>query len=259
MMSHDEAYELLAVAALHAVDPEEQAEVEAHVATCPRCQVEYDSFNAVASALGNSVEPLPGGLWTNISSQLWSAPGEKVDPPPLLAGVMGEKIVSIDESRARRGTMVRASFAATSFAAAASIVVLAISLIGANNHVNNLQTALQQGANRTVVETALRTPGHQIVNLKSATLQPLAEFVMLPNGTGYLVKAKMPTLVSSQTYQLWAIVNGKPVSIGIMGSKPGHVSFTMASSPAPSELAVSVENAGGAKQPTRPLVATGVV
>ena len=31
----------------------------------------------------------------------------------------------------------------------------------------------------------------------------LAEFVMLPNGTGYLVKSSMPTLASNETYQLW--------------------------------------------------------
>jgi anti-sigma-K factor RskA len=258
MMQHDEAYELLAAVALHAVDPEVQAEVEAHVATCPRCQVEFDSLSAVASALGNSVEPLPEGLWTNISSQLWSTPGEKADLPPLLVGATGEKVVSLTNARAQRPTMVRWSIAAASFAAAASIVVLAIGLVGANNHVDNLKTALQN-AKRAVVTAALATPGHHVVDLTSATHQPLAEFVMLPNGTGYLVKATMPTLASGQTYQLWAVVNGTPVSIGIMGTKPGHVSFTMDSSPAPTELAVSVENAGGATHPTLPLVATGAV
>jgi len=258
MMSHDEAYELLAAVALHAVDPAVAAEVEAHVATCPRCQAEFDSFNAVASALGNSVEPLPEGLWTNISSQLWTAAGEKADLPPLLVADAGEKVVSIATARAPRATMVRSSIAAASFAAAASIVVLAIGLVGANNHVNNLQTALHR-SNRTVVQTALRAPGHQVVNLTSATHKPLAEFVMLPNGTGYLVKATMPRLATNQTYQLWAIVHGMPVSIGIMGAEPGHVSFTMDSSPAPTELAVSVENAGGATRPTLPLVATGAV
>jgi len=258
MMQHDEAYELLAALSLHAVDLEVAAEVEAHVATCPRCQVEFDSFSSVASALGNSVEPLPEGLWTNISSQLWRAPGEKADLPPLLVGAGGEKVVSIATARAKRATTVRSSVAAASFAAAASIVVLAISLVGANNHVNHLQTALHS-ANRTVVQTALQTPGHQIVDLTSATQKPLAEFVLLPNGTGYLVKATMPTLAANQTYQLWAIVHGTPVSIGIMGAKPGHVSFTMDSSPAPTSLAVSIQNASGATRPTLPLVATGAV
>ena len=71
MMSHDEANELLAVAALHAVDAETLAAIEEHAATCPRCQSELDSYRAVAAALGNSVEPLPEGLWTSISGQLW--------------------------------------------------------------------------------------------------------------------------------------------------------------------------------------------
>ncbi len=56
---------------------------------------------------------------------------------------------------------------------------------------------------------------------------------MLPDGTGYLVKSSMPTLASTETYQLWGIVKGSPVSIGVMGAKPGHVTFTMDSSPAP--------------------------
>jgi len=40
MMSHDEASELLAVAALHAVDAETLAAIEEHATTCPRCQSE---------------------------------------------------------------------------------------------------------------------------------------------------------------------------------------------------------------------------
>ncbi len=256
-MSHEEAYELLAAVALHAVDLDVQTEVDAHVATCPRCQEEFDSFIVVASALGNSVEPLPEGLWTNISSQLWNS-GERADLPPLLAGVSGAQVVAIDRARSKRSSMVRGSFAAASFAAAASIVVLAVSLVGANHHVDNLKTALQN-TNQAVVTAALLTPGHRVVDLKSSAHQPLAEFVMLPNGTGYLVKANMPPLASSQTYQLWAVVNGKTVSLGIMGSNPGHVSFTMASSPAPSKLAVSIEAASGSTQPSGPLVATGIV
>jgi len=46
MMSHDEASELLAVAALHAVDAETLAAIEEHATTCPRCQSELDSYRA---------------------------------------------------------------------------------------------------------------------------------------------------------------------------------------------------------------------
>jgi len=82
---------------------------------------------------------------------------------------------------------------------------------------------------------------------------------MLPNGTGYLVKSHMPVLASDRTYQLWGIVKGSPVSIGVMGNSPGLVTFTMASSPAPTEVAVTVQQSGGSLTPSKTFVATGVV
>jgi anti-sigma-K factor RskA len=255
MMSHDEANELLAVAALHAVDAETLAQVEEHAATCPRCQSELDANRAVAAAIGNSVEELPEGLWTNISSQLWERKGDREEMPPLVIGDTPAEVVAIDSARSRRR---RTLFGAVAFAAAASIVALAVGFAGAQNHANNLQAELQR-ANRSAVKRALEAPGHQLVNLTSASNTRLAEFVMLPNGTGYLVKSSMPALASNQTYQLWGLVKGSPVSIGVMGAKPGQVTFTMDSSPLPSELAVTVQQAGGSLTPSKNFVASGPV
>jgi hypothetical protein len=206
MMSHDEASELLAVAALHAVDAETLAAIEEHAATCPRCQSELDSYRAVASALGNSVEELPEGLWTNISSQLWERKGEATTMPPLVMGDTPSNVVAID-SAARASRRTRTAFGAVAVAAAASIVVLALSLSSAQNHVTNLQGALKL-ASRSAVQRAMATSGHQVIDLTSASGQTLAKFVMLPNGTGYLVKSTMPALKSGETYQLWGIVKG---------------------------------------------------
>jgi hypothetical protein len=257
MMSHDEASELLAVAALHAVDAETLAAVEEHAATCPRCQSELDANRAVAAAIGNSVEELPEGLWTNISSQLWERHGESARMPALVVGDPPADVVAINAAT-RRSRRMRAALGAVAFAAAASIVVLALSLSSAQNHVTTLQGAIRL-ASRSAVQRALATPGHQVVNLTSATDQRLAEFVMLPDGTGYLVKSTMPTLSSNDTYQLWAIVKGSPVSIGVMGPSPGRVTFTMNSVPGPSELAVTVQRAGGSLTPAKSFVASGPV
>jgi len=254
-MSHDEANELLAVAALHALDAETMAEVEAHAATCPRCQSELDSYRAVAAALGNSVEALPEGLWNSISGQLWER-GETTELPALIVGESRGEVVAIDAARWSR--RARAALAAAAFAAAASIVILALGLSSAQDHVTKLQSAIRL-ASRGVVQRALSAPGHQIVELTSATDQNLAEFVMLPDGTGYLVKSSMPTLASEDTYQLWGIVKGSPVSIGVMGSSPGPVTFTLNSSPGPSELAVTVQKAGGSLTPAKNFVASGPV
>jgi anti-sigma-K factor RskA len=69
----------------------------------------------------------------------------------------------------------------------------------------------------------------------------------------------MPALTPNDTYQLWAIVKGSPVSVGVMGSTPGQVTFTMDSSPSPSELAVTVQSAGGSLTPAKTFVASGPV
>jgi anti-sigma-K factor RskA len=257
MMSHDEASELLGVAALNAIDAETMAAIEEHAATCPRCQSELDGYRAVAAALGNSVEELPEGLWTNISSQLWERKGESVEMPPLLYGVTPAEVVAIG-SATRTSRRLRNTLGALTFAAAASIVVLALSLSSAQNHVTNLEGKLAFSS-RSVVQRALKAPGHQIVNLTSDTDAKLAEFVMLPDGTGYLVKSNMPGLSADKTYQLWGIVNGSPVSIGVMGSSPGQVTFTLDTTPSPSELAVTVQQAGGSLTPAKNFVASGPV
>src|SRR5580692_8388580 len=169
MMSHDEANELLAVAALHAVDAETMAAIEEHAATCPRCQSELDGYRAVAAALGNSVQELPEGLWTNISSQLWERKGEATEMPPLVVGDTPANVVAID-SAARKARRTRTAFGAVALAAAASIVVLAPGLSSAQDHVTNLQGALKL-ASRSAVQRALATPGHRLVDLTNSTDQ----------------------------------------------------------------------------------------
>jgi len=256
MMSHDEANELLAVAALHAVDAETLAAIEEHAATCPRCQSELDGYRAVAAAIGNSVEELPEGLWTNISSQLWERKGDAAAMPPLVIGDGAAEVVAITIARSSRRK--RSALGVLGLAAAASIVVLALSLSSAQTHVTNLQSAIKL-ASRSAVQRAMATPGHQVVDLTSATDQELAEFVILPDGTGYLVKSTMPALSSNDTYQLWGIVKGSPVSIGVMGSSPRQVTFTLNASPGPTELAVTVQRAGGSLTPAKSFVASGPV
>ena len=255
-MNHDEANELLAVAALHALDAETLSEIEAHAATCPRCQNELDGYRAVAAALGNSVEELPEGLWSSISGHLWDR-GDVATMPDLAVHDKPGEIVAIGTSP-RSTRRRRTALGALALAAAASIVVLALSLSSAQNNVTNLQKALQsvQGSG---VKRALSTPGHVMVNLTSSSHRRVAQFVLLPDGNGYLVNSSLPALASNDTYQLWGIVKGAPVSIGVMGTSPGDVMFTLNSSPPPSELAITVQKAGGSLTPSKDLVASGSV
>lgn len=264
MIVHDDAGELLAAMALHAVEHDEAVEIEAHIAQCPRCQNELDGLRELASALGNSVEMLPEGLWSSIASRLAErTPRAAIAAPSLapvgaVAATSVASVTSITAARAaspRRGRSLYVGFVA---AAAASILALGIGLVNANNHVVFLQGALS-AANVGVVQAALDTPGHKVVNLHNAQHQRIAQFVMLPDGRGYLVKSSLPVLSSKDTYQLWGTVNGSPVSLGVMGRSPHEVAFTMVSTTAPSALSVTVQTTGGSLLPSKDLAATGTV
>ena len=56
-MTHDEASESLAAAALDALSADEQSAVLAHAATCPRCGPELDALRQALAALSNSAHP----------------------------------------------------------------------------------------------------------------------------------------------------------------------------------------------------------
>lgn len=260
MKTHDEIGELLAALALDAVDNVERTELEQHVEECPRCRSELDAMRDVAAMMGNTVEPLPDNLWSRISSRLYESREQITPPMPKLVheSRSDAAIIPIETHRAGNSRRARSGFVAFAAAAAAIVIALSVSLAGANNQVAQLQGAIDASAHTAVV-AALETPGHKIVNLTDANSLGVAQFVMLPDGRGYLVKSSLPGLSSKTTYQLWAIVGGRPISVGLMGNSPNLVTFTMAGSPSPSALAVTVEPSGGSPIPTSPVVASGAV
>jgi hypothetical protein len=253
-MTHDEATELLAAMALDALDADAHTGVEEHILTCPECQRELDSLREVASALGNTYEAPPEGLWSQIATRLYETDPADAPSLPVFLGDFDPAGQS-DRHRSRRA---RGFLLTVSLAAAAAIIVLGLTLSSANNRVANLENALA-GNGHNGVASALATPGHKVVTLSGNDHQVLASFVLLPDGRGYLVKSNMPALPSSETYQLWGIVNGSPVSIGVMGSTPHAVAFTLATTPGPTKIGVTVEPAGGSLTPTKGMVASGEV
>ena len=146
---------------------------------------------------------------------------------------------------------------ALGLAAAAAVLVLGLSLAHADSRVNRLTGALAR-AQRGVVASALATPGHRVVDLRAGSTR-VASFVLVPDGRGYLMNASMAPLSAGRTYQLWAIVGGKPVSLGLMGRAPGPVVFTLADASGASALAVTIEPANGSSVPSSAPVAQGSI
>ena len=256
MMTHDEAFELLAPLALDAVDNEMRNDVEAHVRECARCQSELDGFRETAAAIGNGVEPLPEGLWSSIATHLTERPHLGVTAMPVLerlaaTGATVERVARAPARPRRRAMSVLVTLAAV------VIALMAFNLAHANSEVSQLRGALAT-AREGVVVSALSTPGHRLVDLESGGVR-LAQFVLVPNGNGYMVTSSMPVLGAGKTYQLWAIVNGSPVSIGLLGRTPDTVAFTISGTKGVTALAITVEPSSGSQRPSSSPIALGAI
>jgi len=260
MTIHD-PNDLLAAYALDAVDDEERAQLEQHLAECPRCQAELDLYRGLASALGNSVEAVPDELWSGILTRLFEPLDGGTRPTTTFDRGEGNhrSIGNAAKATPRRTSHWRKAAAASiAIAAVAIIVSFGLSLAHANNQNAQLQGAIGETAHTAVV-AALETPGHKLVTLRDASHRELAQFVVLPDGRGYLVSSLLPTLASKQTYQLWGVVSGQPISLGLLGRSPKQVTFTLAGSPRPSQLGINVEPAGGSVVPSAAMLVEGTV
>jgi anti-sigma factor RsiW len=270
MMTHEEAIDFLATYALDAVDAEERAQIEEHLAECPRCRTELDAFREVTTALGNSVEPLPDGLWTSIASRLPERHDDERPPMPRLVrgdgdddrdgsgdAATGETAAASARAGLVRGRLAAAAAVGAVASVAAVVTVLAVSLVHADSQVSQFEHG-DTGTVPGAVVSALETPGHQVVNLEGARHGRVAQFV-LADGRGYLVSSSLPTLTADHTYQLWGIVDGRAISLGLLGQSPDRATFTLAGSPSASKLGITIEPAGGSVVPSRPMVAQGTV
>ena len=267
MISHDDASELLGAYALDAVDGDELAGLEEHLATCPRCRAELDALREVAGALGNSVEPPPEGLWASIAERLGDEAGGDEEPPPMpeLTPLRRSHFRAPLTGRMRRARITVNLLGAVAVAASAVAVVLGIGLVRSQNDTSNLQQALARqraataAAQRSPAEAALRTPGHQVVVLVNTAHVEQAQFVIVPSGRGYLLSSSLPALQSGQTYQLWGISGSTPISLGLLGASPHASTFTVTGAPLTAKLALTAEPSGGTVAPTGAILASGTV
>lgn len=179
--------------------------------------------------LGWTGAAAPEGLWDRIADQL-----EEVAPPPSgrLAAVL-----SLDEGAARRsrstwGPTV-AWIAAT--AAAAAVAVLAVSVIDRDRS----STSPMEAA----VDAARDDRDSVVTTLVSADGTLGGEAIIDQDGHGYLVLRDLPELAADRTYQLWGVIDGEPISLGVLGNHPEVETFTAEGDL--TQLVITNEVAGG--------------
>ena len=256
-MTHKELIESAASYALDALDGEERAVFEAHLAGCEECQSEVAAYREVASALAHAVparaNPRPDALRERILRDARQVrPIATAAPRPVIAAPRPAK---------PRGRVLPWLVAAAAMIAA---VGLGIVYRGERQQAADLRSKLTT-AQATLARddstlAAFLGPEVHVVSLTSAADQkPSVRVFWNHTRRQFIVTAlNLASAPSGKTYQLWALRKGKaPLSMGTFSPDPsGRTATTL---PVADEIndggfiddcAMTVEPAGGPPQPT---------
>jgi anti-sigma factor RsiW len=239
-LTPDELADLLAAYALDALDDDERAWVEAHLARDPEAAIEARELRITASLLASAGGPPPAGVWERLEQAIGRASSSNVaktseteSAAPVISLPTPEALA---ELAARRRAERRWRWTA---AVAAIAVVLALVFgglwLGGGGDAGTPSAA-------ALARAAAREPGARRAVLTDDSGRALATAVVTRDGSGYLT-ARMPTAAGGTTYQLWGISRTATVSLGVLGRHPGTVAFKAA---VPTQsLAITTEVAGG--------------
>ena len=224
------------------------------------CRAELDGLREVAAAMGNSVEPLPEGLWSQIAGHLperragRGAAADAAARRPRAARPSGRP--ADGRSRRRRTTVTMS--APSPWRPRPSPSCSASGWCGPTTRCRTSRSpSARPPATVTRRAAHARAPAR---HLDASSHTQLAQVVVVPSGQGYLVSSNLPSLANGQTYQLWAH-RGEPADL----ARPARATRRAAPpSPwparrGPSRLSITAEPAGGAVVPTGPIIATGTV
>jgi len=230
MIDRAEIDDLLAAYALGAVSAEEQRAVERALGKDPSLLAVLDEHLATAAALSDGLltgdETPPAAVWRRIEAAI----DTKTAVP------------------ARRSWRLRI-LSTVAAAAIATTAVLAVQVVLQRAELSDLRgdpLALAVDEARDAGAVALPLTG-----------EVSAEVVLAADGTGYLVGDALPELDPEQTYQLWAVVDDRVISAGVLGPDPAIAAFHVDGDV--SAFALTVEVAGGVVVSEQAAVAAAAV
>jgi hypothetical protein len=242
-----EVEELLGAYALDALDLDERLLVDQHLSTCAKCRDEVADHREIAALLvGPPIAP-PDRVWDRILAEVGTPDAVETHAPVV---PLRPRRRSFDA----RTWLVGAAAAVAVVALTAAVVFQSNRIGNLNNRITaqqqeiaSLDSALQSDPLQFVVAAALTTPDARIANLTADGTEASMQIVLLPDGTGYVYTDTLSALPDDATYQLWAVVDDRVISAGVLGNDPQVVPFHI--DPVGLQgLVVTEEVAGGVAQ-----------
>ncbi len=214
---------------LDALSTEEAEQFRRHLQSCAVCREEVRELREAAARMGavEAVAPPP-----QLKTRVLAAADRTPQKPPRLGS-------SGTTAGPRR-------WAPRLLAAAAAVVVLAGGAIGLNAVLSDDEGGGPGGLQAAVVEVFEAGDAH--VAEVETTHGPL-RVATSPNENEMAVDTSdLVPLDQEHVYQLWAIQDGGPVSVGVLEDPKGGAAMEMPATG--TQVAITVEPAGGSEQPT---------
>ncbi|MBE9599132.1 anti-sigma factor [Pedobacter sp. MC2016-24] len=253
---------------------QEQQEVEEMAARYPEVKQEIAAIELAMEqyALQNSIEPS-----AELKDQIMNRLSDNETIVPVTAEVeqviKPTPVVPIQQYNEYEAKIRILRFALA--ACVAMLVVSAIALYSAHNELGQAKTEIlalnldkQKFASTTSYLTEENTdlrkiadmaddPDWKVVKLAGTKMDPAAKMVVYWHTSGQHVmvdnsKMALPANDQSHQYQLWALVNGKPVDLGVFDVKSDttQILLAMKEIAGAQAFAVTLEKRGGSVSPT---------
>ena len=183
-----------------------------------------------------------------------------ITPPVDLKNKIAEqigatgKVVSIQSALVRKISWLK-------YVAAASVILLAGSLYY-NISLYNKNKTLQGNYDNTIaklnemekdIQVLQQNPNVKMASMKGMEISPASYATVYWDTAShdvYLLTNNLPIPASDKQYQLWALLNGKPVDLGVFDIKKERLLIQAKNTQGAEAFAITLENKGGSPTPT---------
>jgi anti-sigma-K factor RskA len=274
---HHQFDEAVAAYAIGALDADDRAAFETHLATCERCRSELADLRRVGAALAMAAEPVapPPSLKARTIAFATSQTPRAVSAPAAVPVLTPKRPgLSFVRLAAAAGFIATVGLGLYAWSLQSRVDTLERLVSDVSDRAEQLrdQVAALRLDNIRLIRAAdvVEAPDVVRVNLEGTTDGPGARGrAFLSRSRGLVVSAEgLPALSAGRAYQLWMVMPGQqPVSAGMMKvDARGATTFT-APLPAgltvpantPVTLALTNEPEAGSPLPTQPIVLAGTV
>ncbi len=164
------------------------------------------------------------------------------------------KVVSMQSAPVRKISWLK-------YTAAASVILLAGSLYY-NISLYNKNKNIQGNYDKTVaklsdmekdIQILQQNPNVKMASMKGLEISPASYATVYWDTTShdvYLLTNNLPIPASDKQYQLWALLNGKPVDLGVFDIKKERLLIQAKNTQGAEAFAITLENKGGSPTPT---------